>query len=102
MFNLFYLLHLKNINIVKYFPERLVERRPLKSTTNKPQPIEPVTQPKKENLRKKERKPQPFEKIKPTFKSQNEFSERTYRPVIDYDYYDDGDTRIVPKTAAQV
>lgn len=84
-----------------HFSERIVERRPTKATTTTSKPVETVTERRQEIVRRK--KPQPFEKIKPaTFSSANEFSEHTYRPVIDYDYYDDGDTRIVPKTGSQV
>ncbi|XP_021694231.1 uncharacterized protein LOC110674266 [Aedes aegypti] len=65
----------------------------------------PVTlSPRKDTPRK--RKPSSYEKSSYAStnhrKQKDDFGGRTYRPAVDYDYYDEGEQRIVGKTSSQV
>nr|XP_029711530.1 uncharacterized protein LOC115256729 [Aedes albopictus] len=65
----------------------------------------PVTSsPRKDTPRK--RKPSSYEKSSYSStnhrKQKDDFGGRTYRPAVDYDYYDEGEQRIIGKTSSQV
>lgn len=60
--------------------------------------------PRKDSVQRK-RKPSSYEKSSYASnhrKQKDDFVGRTYRPVTDYDYYDDGEQRIIGKTSSQV
>ncbi|XP_052562361.1 uncharacterized protein LOC120424548 isoform X4 [Culex pipiens pallens] len=61
--------------------------------------------PRKDTIQRK-RKPSSYEKSSYANanhrKQKDDFGGRTYRPAVDYDYYDDGEQRIIGKTSSQV
>lgn len=71
----------------------------ISTTTSEPQP-------KREYLRKSIVKPKPFERTQKLKKldanDEREFKGHTYRPISDYDYYDDGDVQIIGKSNSKV
>lgn len=65
----------------------------------------PVTLSPRKDIQRK-RKPSSYEKASYASanhrKQKEDFGGRTYRPAVDYDYYDDGEQRIIGKSSSQV
>ncbi|GAB0097299.1 uncharacterized protein DMENIID0001_129320 [Sergentomyia squamirostris] len=86
-------------------------RKPPTTTTTRSISKRPSTTRSQQLISRRPKVPEAFDKIIPrrsqrlqssSPRSDQEFISRTYRPAIDYDYYDDEDDRIIGKSNSQV